>query len=49
MTDIVIIGIIAVILGLAVFYIRHQKKKGVKCVGCPHSKTCSGGCESCRK
>ena len=39
--DIVLIIVIALILGLAVLYIVNAKKNGQKCIGCPHSKTCS--------
>ena len=39
--DIVLIIVIALILGLAVIYIINAKKNGQKCIGCPHSKTCS--------
>jgi len=44
-----IIAIIAIVLiiGAAVAYIIKAKKSGQKCIGCPHSKTCSsakGGC-----
>ena len=47
MENIIIIAIVAVILGSAIFYIRKQKKKGVKCVGCPDGGTCSGNCAGC--
>ena len=44
----VIIGVIVlVIVSGAVFYIVKQKKKGVKCIGCPNGSACSGGCTSC--
>ncbi len=41
MTDIVLGIIIIVIVGLAVAYIRKEKKRGVKCIGCPHAGTCA--------
>lgn len=44
LTDIIVIAIIAVIIGAICLYLRAQKKKGVKCIGCPHSKGCSGNC-----
>ncbi|MBE6963377.1 MAG: FeoB-associated Cys-rich membrane protein [Ruminococcaceae bacterium] len=50
MTDLIVISILAVVLGLAVGYIYKEKKSGAKCIGCPHSKTCAsakGGCCSC--
>lgn len=50
MEDIIIIVILAVVLGLAAFYIYKQKKKGSKCIGCPYGCSCSskneGGCGS---
>lgn len=42
--DYIIILVIALIVGGAACYIYRAKKSGQKCVGCPHSKTCSGGC-----
>ena len=44
--DIVVIAILAVLIGAAVLYIVKTKKKG-RCIGCPDSATCSGGCASC--
>lgn len=45
MTDIIIVAIVAVILGLAAFYVYKAKKSGQKCIGCPHSATCGkSGC-----
>ena len=41
MEEIIAIVIIALIIGLAVFYIIKEKKSGRKCIGCPNSKTCS--------
>lgn len=47
MENVMIGMIVLVIVGGAVFYIVKQKKKGVKCIGCPNGATCSGGCTSC--
>ena len=44
MTDLIIIAVVVAIVGFAVFYIRREKRRGVQCVGCPESKTCSGSC-----
>lgn len=51
MVDVIVVAVIAVIIGAAVVYIRKEKKKGVKCIGCPAAGTCSahnhtkgGGC-----
>ena len=45
--DILIIAVIVVILGSAIFFLHRAKKKGIKCVGCPDSSTCSGNCGNC--
>ena len=42
--DILILAVIAGIIGTAVWYIRSEKKKGKKCIGCPDSGSCSGHC-----
>ena len=44
LTDIIVIAIIAVIIGAICLYLYRQKKNGAKCIGCPHSKSCSGNC-----
>ena len=44
MTDLIILAVIALIVGGATLYIYKAKKSGAKCVGCPHAKSCSGGC-----
>lgn len=53
LTDFIVIGIVAVIVGLAIAYIIKAKKNGAKCIGCPSggcncsSKSCSEcGCQS---
>ncbi|MBO5214015.1 MAG: FeoB-associated Cys-rich membrane protein [Clostridia bacterium] len=40
----IVIGVILAAVGLAVWYIVKEKKKGAKCIGCPYSKQCSGNC-----
>ena len=47
MTDILIILILLAVLGGAALYLYRSKKRGVKCIGCPDAKTCSGNCGSC--
>lgn len=42
MGNLIIIVILVVLVGLAIFYIWKEKKKGARCIGCP-----SAGC--CRK
>ncbi len=47
MGDYIVLGIIVVILAAVIIYLVRQKKKGVKCIGCPYGKNCSscnGGC-----
>ena len=41
LTDIIVIGIIVLIIGAAIFYIIKEKKSGRKCIGCPYSGECS--------
>ncbi len=41
MENIVIVVIVLLIVGAAIYYIVREKKKGVKCVGCPYAKSCS--------
>lgn len=45
--DFLILAVIAAILGAVILYIRKAKKKGVKCIGCPDSGSCSGNCSGC--
>lgn len=49
MTDLIIIAVLAVIVGLAAGYVYKAKKSGKKCIGCPESGACkasqkSGSC-----
>jgi len=44
MDNLIIIGVLALILGLAIYYIYKSKKSGKKCIGCPDSGSCSSGC-----
>lgn len=40
--DNLIVGVIlAIILGAAIYYIYKEKKKGVRCVGCPYAGECA--------
>ncbi len=50
MKNIIVIIVILIIVGLALTYIIREKKKGVKCIGCPSGKTCASkkcGCCDC--
>ena len=46
MTNFIVILIVTVIVGVAIAYIVKEKKRGVKCIGCPAAGTCpnSGKC-----
>ncbi len=43
-TNLAVILIIVIVIGLAVTYIVKEKKKGVQCIGCP----AAGNCPSAR-
>ena len=45
MENYIIIAVLVVILGAAIGYIVKAKKRGEKCIGCPHAKTCNS--ENC--
>ncbi len=45
----VIIGILVIIVGSALWYIIKKKRAGTKCIGCPDSENCKNGCCGCRK
>ena len=47
MTDIVILNVIGLIVGLAGGYVYKAKKSGKKCIGCPASGICNGKCTGC--
>lgn len=48
MTDIIVAVVLLIIIGIAAVYIVKEKKKGVKCIGCPAAGQCAhaknGGC-----
>ena len=44
MENFIVIAILCIIIGCAIAYIIKEKKKGVKCIGCPYAKECSGKC-----
>lgn len=47
MENIIVLALVGLIVGAAAGYIWKEKKKGVKCVGCPYSGTCGGNCSGC--
>ena len=44
MTDLILIAVLAVIVGLAARYVYRAKKSGAKCIGCPVAGSCAGTC-----
>jgi len=48
MDNFIVIAIILAVLGLVIWYLVRAKKRGQKCVGCPHScPSKNGGCCGC--
>lgn len=45
--DIIVILVVAVIIGLVLWYIHRSKARGVRCIGCPNGAKCSGSCGGC--
>lgn len=41
-----VIGLVLLIVGGALFYVVRAKRRGVKCIGCPHAKECAS-CKCC--
>ncbi len=48
-TDYIVIAVIALVLISAAYAIWRSKKKGRKCIGCPHSGSCSSCGGACGK
>ncbi|MBQ6839350.1 MAG: FeoB-associated Cys-rich membrane protein [Oscillospiraceae bacterium] len=44
MENVIIIAVLVIIIGLAVWYVVKAKKSGKKCIGCPDGCSCSGSC-----
>jgi len=57
MTNLIVIVILIALVGSAGLYIYREKKRGVKCIGCPQAgkcaakrneaSACSGSCAGC--
>ncbi len=47
MDNFIVIAVVVLILGCAITYIVKEKKKGVKCVGCPYAESCGKTSEKC--
>ena len=41
MESIILAAVLLMILGSAAVYVVRSKKKGVKCIGCPHARECA--------
>ena len=48
-TDVVVILVIALAVGGALFYIIRAKRRGKKCIGCPYADSCGKNCPSQQK
>lgn len=48
MATVIAVLVIVAILAAAITYIVREKKKGVKCIGCPYAQNCGshGHCAS---
>ncbi len=44
MANIIVMIIILAIITIAIAKIVIEKRKGVKCIGCPYSKPCGSSC-----
>ena len=40
MADVIAVIVLVILIGSAVTYIVKEKKKGVKCIGCPAGGSC---------
>ena len=49
MANWMVILVVGFLVGGAAGYIYKEKKKGARCIGCPHSGVCSGHCASCEQ
>ena len=47
MINVLIVGILGLIIGMAAGYVYKSRKRGAACIGCPHSGQCGGGCSGC--
>ncbi len=48
LTDLMVLAVLLLAIGGAAVYIIREKKKGARCIGCPHAGECAarrkGGC-----
>lgn len=43
MANFIVIAVVLLIMGAAIAYIVKEKKRGVKCIGCPAAGSCQAG------
>lgn len=44
MENIIALSVILIIVSISIGKVISEKKKGSKCIGCPHGKSCSSNC-----
>ncbi len=44
MVNFIVAGILILFVAAVIIYLVREKKTGVKCIGCPYCKQCSGKC-----
>ena len=47
MDNVILVGILVLMIGAIVFYLVREKKKGVKCLGCPYARQCGKSAGKC--
>ena len=48
MVNVIAVLALLAIVGASAFYVIRAKKKGQRCIGCPHAKSCpSAKCGGC--
>lgn len=41
MVNLILVAVLVILVGAAVIYIVREKKRGVKCIGCPYAQQCA--------
>lgn len=41
MADMIVLAVVLICFGAALLYIRKEKKKGTRCIGCPSAGACA--------
>ena len=44
MDDLILCIVLVLIIGFGIFYIVRAKRRGAKCIGCPHAGACGNKC-----